>query len=153
MKPCLNIYCHLLAAYKCKGVKHLYKNFVAAFPPSVHFRSITHKHRDSHRFISSVVLKWKDKLMMTLCERNRREWMWISAATSQSVTLPGHTCQVGQHIVKLSVCDFSKCGEFWENNDRTAIISSTPWKTENRKNDDFIIYISFGILPVQQILM
>lgn len=44
---------------------------------------------------------------------------------SQWVTLPGHTGQVGQHVVKLSVCDLSECGEFWEHDDGAAIISST----------------------------
>lgn len=43
---------------------------------------------------------------------------------SQYVILPGYTSQVGQHVVELAVCYLSKCGEFWEHNDGTAIISS-----------------------------
>lgn len=40
-------------------------------------------------------------------------------------TLPWDACQVGQHVVKLLVCDLPKCREFWEHNDGAAIISSS----------------------------
>lgn len=51
--------------------------------------------------------------------------IFVCATLSQWVTLPGHTSQVGQYVVKLSVCDLSKCREFREHNDGAAIIAST----------------------------
>lgn len=49
----------------------------------------------------------------------------MCVASIQWGTLPGHTSQVGQHVVKLSVRDLSKRREFWEHNDGASIISST----------------------------
>lgn len=67
--------------------------------------------------------------------------VFVCVTISQWVALPGHTSQVGQHVVKLSVRDLSKRREFWEHNDGAAIISSTAWKIEKKRNIDTYIGI------------
>lgn len=59
-------------------------------------------------------------------------FMYIYVCERQPVVLPGHTRQVGQHVVKLPVCYFSKCGELWEHNDGTAVVSSPSCGTKSK---------------------
>lgn len=51
---------------------------------------------------------------------------------SWDATLPGYAGQVGQHVVKLPVCDLSERGELWEDDDGAAVVSSTSWRTDGK---------------------